>query len=264
MTNRRLMICGMIALLLAGCHLPKPNPQADAVAHAAFDDIHHGADGPLSGILAPTLLTPDSQAKIADLRRYIPGHEPRTRSNVGWNETRLIGAGTMVSTTDQYDFGDHIVLAQTRLTQAAGSPVWKVDGVHIQSATPDQLSVNDFASASRTPWQWLFLVLVIASPVLMVCALVKVIRTPGLKRKWLWGILAFFGLLSLRMNWTTGHVAVNVLTLQFLGAGAVRADTAFAPWTLTMTLPVGAALILSGLWANPARAPKPRRPGALA
>jgi hypothetical protein len=35
--------------------------------------------------------------------------------------------------------------------------------------------------------------------------------------------------------------------------------SAFSPWVLTATLPVGAVLILTGLWANPRRA---RRKGA--
>jgi hypothetical protein len=59
------------------------------------------------------------------------------------------------------------------------------------------------------------------------------------------------------MNWTTGQVDFQLLSLQLLGAGAMTSAPGLSPWVLTFTLPIGAALILVGLWANPRRAKNP-------
>jgi len=93
----------------------------------------------------------------------------------------------------------------------------------------------------------------------MLAALVKVIRTRDLKRKWLWWIASFFGVTTLQMNWATGHLATNVLTVQLIGAGMVKGPSQFSPWLLTVTLPIGALLILTRVWANPEKSAETRR-----
>jgi len=116
--------------------------------------------------------------------------------------------------------------------------------------------------AGKQPAQYVFLAAALLSPLAMIAALVKVVRTKGLRRKWLWGGAAFFGVASLQMNWASGEIAVNTLTVQLLGAGAQTGFSRFDPWFITMTLPIGAALILAGLWANPARARRKETPAA--
>ena len=85
----------------------------------------------------------------------------------------------------------------------------------------------------------------------MLTAMIKVIRTRGLKWKWLWCVMAFFGVFAFRMNWNTGELEYQFLAIQFVGAGATRALGSFSPWILTATAPLGAILILTGVWANP-------------
>lgn len=147
-------------------------------------------------------------------------------------------------------------MVDVRLHRPANRPAWQVQGFHVQAATTAQLAPLKFTLSGKSALQYFFLAFVVASPLLMVAALIKVIRSQGLRRKWLWGILAFGGLAIFQMNWATGQVTYQLISLQLIGAGAVRGLSSFSPWILSATIPVGAVLILTGIWANPRRARK--------
>lgn len=242
--------------LLASCQAMKLDPKIDAATKAGFDDLRRGDNAALDSLLAPELKTPDAAAKLAQLRAYVPNITPRGRRTVGWNFVELQHGDATADVTDEYDFGDRIVLWNTRLHRASSSSPWLIQGLHANSATISALAANRFTLAGKAPLQLLFLLAAVLSPALMISALVKVIRTKALRRKWLWGIAAFGGLFSFQMNWATGQIFSNFLTVQFIGSGASRGDSAFAAWVLTLTIPIGAALILTGVWANPDRAAK--------
>jgi hypothetical protein len=255
----RLVVVLLVAgLALASCKVPKLDPSAETMAKAAFDEIRRGDMPALTSQLAPNLKSPDSTAKLTQLKQMIPDGTARGRRTVGWHWFEQASGETTVDVTDEYDFGDRKVLWNTHLHRVAAAAPWEIQGVQLTNSTVRALAANEFSLTGKTPPQYLFLMTTALSPMLMIVALVKVIRTVGLRRKWLWGIAAFFGLGSVQMNWTTGQMAANWATVQFIGAGATRGDSSFVAWVLTMTIPIGALLILTGLWANPARARAPR------
>jgi len=98
-----------------------------------------------------------------------------------------------------------------------------------------------------------------ASPCIIVFALAKVFRTRGPRRKWLWCLIAVFGICAFRMNWADGSIAIDPIYLEILGAGFVRGGSRFSPWILSVALPIGAALIVSGVWAKPRQPDLARR-----
>jgi hypothetical protein len=246
-----------VAITLAGCNVAARDAAVDAEVVKVFDQVRAG-DPALMARLTPEMAktaTPELWAKI---RAYVPAGKVVGRKALG-TATFSSPSGRAVNATDEYDFGDRTALVQTQLELPAGSAQWRISGFHVQTATAKELEANRFLAAGKPPLQYLGLLAAICSPMLMIAALVKVIRTKGLRRKWLWGILAFVGLTSFQMNWTTGQVNFNPLTVQLIGFGVVKALSAFAPWIITMTVPIGALLILTGVWGNPKRA-KPRPP----
>ena len=242
--------------MLASCNPLVRDPQVDREAQSVFDQLRHHRDAQLIARLDPAIRG-TAPAQLPAIHSYVPPGEPRGRKAIGTNTLKVAGKGETVSTTDEYDYGDRTVAVEVRLYRPAGQQGWQVQGFHVQAATAAQLAPNRFSLSGKSAIQYLFLALTIVSPLVMVAALVKVIRTPGLKRKWLWGILAFAGLVALRMNWTTGELTYQLITVQFIGAGAMRGLSAFSQWVLSATIPVGAILILAGIWANPRRARKP-------
>ncbi len=256
----RWTICMAAMAGLAGCSIPSPDPRLESAARGVFDAVRHGDDAYLHAHAAPGLYTPSAQGEIDRLRGYLPKREPGGSKVVGWTLTTVSGQGDTGVVNEEFDYGDRQAQFLTRLVRPDAGQPWAVQGFHLQVATTQELAVNDFTVNGRSPLQYLFLAAAIASPLAMIWALVKVVRRRGLKRKWLWGILAFAGLFSLQMVWSTGNVSINWLTVQLLDAGMTRGASRFDPWVITMTLPVGAFLILTGLWANPARAKTPPAP----
>ena len=239
--------------LLSGCTLVTRDAGADQAARSLFEEASRHETEAFTNRLDPALRNAEAQSQIADVERLIPAGVPRMRSVI--NTTTFTSArGTTVLAIDQYDFEDRSALVQTRLYRAPDTQDWSVQGFNVQVATFTQLNANDFGLTGKSAAQYAFLAFLITSPLLIAAALVKVLRTAGLRRKWLWCAVSVLGLGQLRMNWATGVVALNPVSFQFFGAGFSRALSGFAPWILTVALPIGAVLILTNIWANPASA----------
>jgi hypothetical protein len=234
-----------LAAALAGCNLAR-DPTLDAEVVKVFDQVRAG-DSALLARLSPELAKTATSEQWVQIRAHIPLGKPIGRRALGSAEVATL-TGRVINFSDEYDFGAKTALVNTQLQLPSGARQWQLSGFHVQTATAQELAVNRFTAPGKSPLQLLGLLLAVASPLLMIAALIKVVRTKGLRRKWLWGILAFVGAMSFQMNWTTGQVNFNPLTVQLIGFGVTRSLSAFAPWMLTMTLPIGALLILTGVW----------------
>ena len=242
------------AILIGAWSWPTLDAKDDAVAHSVYVQVQSGDITALQAKSGPELNGPEALAQFQQVRKLLPAGRPRSIKTVGFNYFNIVGGAHSLQTSQEYDYGDRVVLVQTNLSKPSDAAAWIVRGFHVNVATLDQLAANDLTLQGKAPLQYAFLAMTLLSPALMISALVKVIRTQGLKRKWLWGILAFFGLCLFRMDWTNGQVEPQWLTVQLIGAGVVRAGSRFSPWIMTFTFPLGALFILTGVWANPKRA----------
>jgi hypothetical protein len=225
---------------------------SEAATKAAFDRIRQN-DPRMTEVMTPELIAQITPDALAQIRAEIPPGNPTRRTASGAN-IRATPAGQTLEAFDLYEFGPATLFVDTQLTRPAKDKPWRVNGLHIERLAPAQLAANRFTAPGKSPLQYIFLLIAVLSPAAMIWALVKVIRTKGLRRKWLWGILAFIGLCQLQMNWTTGQIGFNPISIQIIGFGIAKTFNPLAPWVVSLTLPVGAILILTGLWANPKRA----------
>lgn len=242
-----------LGLCAAGC---QAQIKAEPASLAFYEAVHDHDDQRVRALGAPELLTPDLDAQLAAVRRFMPAQRPDKVEAVGHQLMVAAGAGETLSTTDVYQFGASKALVSTVLHRAKGAAAWQVQGFNFRLFRPQDLAANRFTLAGKPLTQDLFLAAMIAALLAMVAALAMVIRRKGLRRKWLWGVVAFAGVFTLRMNWTTGAFEFQPLSLQLIGAGATTQIEGMTPWILSFTVPVGAILILTGVWANPARARK--------
>jgi len=260
----RLLLVFVAAMTLAGCGAPQEDPAAKSMASAGFDDVRRGDYAALEAIMGSQIkATPDIEAKLEQMRGAMPAAAPRGHTIIGWNEVDQANGERIVDVTDQYDFGDRMVVWNTRLHKASSASPWLIEGLHVNGATTRQLAANRFTLVGKSPIQYGFLFAVLLSPILMIAGAIKAITTKGLRHKWLSVIASFLGLCSFHMNWTTGQIFSQLASINILGAGIVRDASPFAPWVLSMTLPVGALLVLSGVWSTPTRKPKRQPPTVL-
>jgi len=249
--NIRVLLCGFLALLVAGCQIPQPDPKAQAVEREAYRAIQAGDDAALQQIAGGELKTPEAAVAMRQVQAMMPKGKSSSSKLIGWNLHTQIGSGSTAMLHSEHDYGDRVVLAQTLLVKNAEADPWLVQGFHVRVATTAELARNGFSLLGKKPQQYIFLLAAVISPILMIAALVKVVRRKGLKRKWLWGILALLGLFKLQMNWSDGALNVQWLTVQLIGFGVQSGLSRFDPWFVSMTLPIGAVLILLGVWAKP-------------
>lgn len=253
------ILAALCAGLLGGCNGLIRDAALDGEIKSVFDQLHHHQDAALRARMSADLAPKADPQTISQIEGFIPQEEPAARTLLSTSLSKADSGFSRVQTADEYRFSKGKLLVQTTLVKPPGSARWQVDGFDVRYATFEQLKATAFTLTGKTPLQYLFLLWVFASPALMIAALVKVIRTAGLKRKWLWGLLAFLGVGVLQMNWMTSQASFHALTIELLGFGIMRALSSLSPWILTATIPVGAPLILAGLWAKPTRAANKRK-----
>ena len=248
-----LAVC-VVFVGLASCQAPALDPEADAVARAVYSEIRTRSPN-LQAHMAPEIRNPKTAEELVKVRAYIPPGEPSLGKAVGWNYFSMLGQGKTATLAHEYDYPGKVVLARVALSRPEGAKAWLMTGFNAQVATTQELKALEFSLAGKHYAQYAFLAGLVTSLGLMLAALVKVIRTKGLKRKWLWVIAAFAGVGSLQMNWFNGVFAWKLMNIALLGAGVVRGGSRFDPWILTFIVPLGAILILTGVWARPKAAP---------
>ena len=243
--------------LLTACSLPKLDPVDDAAVRRVFAEIQSGDIATLQANATKDMQGPAAATQLQQLHALVPQGQPKSVTTTGYSRMVSTGQGETLEVVQDYDFGDRVALVDTTMARAAAGQGWAARGINVRVATRQQLAAHAFTLQGKPLSCYLALAALAASLGLMVAALVKVIRTRGLKRKWLWGILSFIGLISFHLNWTSGVWLIQWVTIQIVGAGVVRGASPFSDWMVTFTFPLGALLILFGLVA---KAPKIKPP----
>jgi hypothetical protein len=254
---RRTAVLIFFALALAACQASlKPDAGALSLNRTVFDQVRAGQDQAVLSQLPAEAGKDQMAAMIARAKSVIPSVAPRSATPVA--ETIATGPGGREDLIQvDYDFSDRTVRFATRLIQPKGTQGWRLHSFSLLEATHQELAANGLSFDRRAPAQLGFFALAITSPILMLAALFKVLRTPGLTYRWLWAGFAFVGLFSFKINWATGTALVQWLDLQIVGFWMVKGTSPnFDPWIISATVPIGALLILAGLAARGPKEPK--------
>jgi hypothetical protein len=243
-----------LALALAACQqVIKPDASAVSANKALFDQVRSGqGDALVSGLPAG----PDKDEKIAVLarvRQVIPAAAPRSITPVAATLATSPG-GRVEALVVEYDFADRAVQFATTLAEPKGTTGWKLVNFRLLEKSHKELAPNTLSLDNRSPGQLIYFALAVTSPLLMLAALVKVLRTPGLQNRWLWAAFALVGLFNFQMNWASGTMLIQWMALQIVGFWMVHGPSQFEPWMISATVPIGALLILGGLVARKPKA----------
>lgn len=231
-----------VASLLAACVALKTDPAAEAVAMDVLKAVRDVNEGVMRARLTPEGSAAISHSQFRQLRVYTPSGEPTRRRLI--NFVHRYGQTESLSLQYELTYPGEGVLYDIYLKRPKGG-AWRAEYVHLQRASDAQLAPNRFTLA-KPPGHWLFLALTLLSLLTMLAALVVIVRAPRFKRKWLWAILALTGLGSFSMNWSTGQVFFNPVTVALVGVGATtQGFLGFFPYIVKFTPPIGA---LAAFW----------------
>jgi hypothetical protein len=242
----------ILALTLAACQGAKPDPTVIAANRAIYEQIRDGRIDAVKAQMPPGADTPEMAAALARLRTLAPAGAPQGAKVITASILRT-DAFAAAAVVVEYDYPDRTARFATTLQQPRGKTAWRLSNVQLQVATHKALAPNTLSLDHRSIGQLGFLALAITSPMLMLAALIKVLRTQGLANRGLWAAFAFVGLFSFQMNWASGGVLAQWMALQIVGFWMTSSPSRFDPWVIGATVPIGALLILAGLVARPGR-----------
>jgi hypothetical protein len=137
-----MMMLATAALALAGCSLPKPDPKAEALAKAVYDQVRHGDDAAVEPEMTAEAKGPALKAQLAQIRSFIPPGEPKSVTLRSWNLSTEMGKGDTAVLIYAYDYGEKITASQVVLVRVTSTAPWLVRGFHVETHAANEAPVQ--------------------------------------------------------------------------------------------------------------------------
>ncbi len=248
---------------LTGCAAPDLSafgslPDVVEARHIA-DALARGDIRAVTSRLAESQRVPDPERSLELLVGQFPPGAPLDVRVVGYqrNAINMLGGATAVTSNVTFEarYKSSYAVTNVVLRRVDEGPR-RIIGLHAQALPQSLSALNAFSLAGKRPVQDLFLLAMIAAAGTTAAALFMWFRRRATtRRKWWWllGILA--GAFKLSVNWTTGAVAIQALTIQLFSVSVMR-DGFVGPWILSWSIPAGAIAFMIN-----ARRREPRVPG---
>lgn len=237
-------LVALALLVVAACNqqswmqrFASPEDQANArrvidhLRNGDFEEIERAAD---SSISSSSLR--DTLAKMAAL---IPKQDPTSVTLIGAHTMHATG-GTTKNLTFEYNFsGKWLVLNVATLEKPGRSTIV---GLNVYPQTTSVEEQNRFRLGDKTTIQYVALGLAVLFPLLTFYALAVCAKTKLSGRKWPWVLFILLGVGKFAVNWTTGAWGITLVAVQLFSASA--AAPFYGPWTVAVSLPLGAIVFL--------------------
>ena len=244
----RLWLVAGLAGLLAACG-GRLEPGTDAATQAVFDQVKRHDFAAVEARLPPRLRTAVTDTRLQVEAAMIPDQPPQSVKLVSFSSLPTpAGRDTLV--TREYFYPDRLLLVSTAIREQAGQPA-RILGFTIQPFSKAALAVGRFSLAHKSPTQYLLLGLAAAIPLMLVAALAGLARDKKARWKWAWTLFILVGFGKLSVNWTTGALLVQPLSVILLGASVARAAPDVSPWFVSVSVPLGALIYLWRRWFSP-------------
>lgn len=242
---RHILLIAMI-ILLGGCSrvdmLEKVSTPADReLVGRPITDIRNGRNEAVSKHLAPELRG-QILTVLPEMRRLLPSGEPRL-VDAGFNVENVVGQPTVRNSYLAYAVDDPNKHAVIRFGIRQRGSVGEVTDLYVTPLDASIETLTAFSLSGKSALHYLFLALGFASFSTIAVALTLIVKTKGLKRKWLWIVGALIGAGSFAIDWSTGATSVNPFSVQLLGAFAIQPG-GLAAWQVGFAIPVVAAAFL--------------------
>lgn len=239
----RTALVAMFLLVLASCSISNTiekglTAQERAIIRGAIEDISRGDSAALARRMPPELLAKIPAAELA-MNRAMPSPPLEiTILNANWSIT---GPNRKANAVYQVRGQSGWALVEARTLTIRGRT--SLTGIFVRPAPSNAASLNRFTQTKPGLRHVLMLSAMMAAVGVTIAALMRIWRTELFNRRWLWTIGALNGVTMLGMNWTTGVLHFQPLSLQLFSASASKAPI-YAPWVLSVSFPLVALVAL--------------------
>lgn len=191
-------------------------------------------------------LDPEIKSKSTDLHQTLLAMAAQMPAQAPIS-VKLVGANFLTSNTlhkskltYEYHYPDRWLLVSVAVQKKDG--VSTIIGFNVNKVADSLENSNKFGLSGKSPLQYAVLAVAVLAPLFSLYALVLCIRTRMQGKKWLWILSILFGIGSLSVNWTTGQLDLQLLSIQLLSASAVAPP--YGAWTVSVSVPLGAILFV--------------------
>lgn len=212
-------------------------------ARAVLDDLARGDANPVRSRLVPEAHTPDLDANMAKLLEQIPKARPSRVRLVGYRSNHIIGGPTRYLLTFESFYPQGNLLTGVTIRSADDGNGFRLEGVNVQKLAAPLDVMNAFTLRGKSRLHYVFLALALLALGITATAMVAWARAGRIPRRWLWMAAILLGLGKIGVQWTTGALIAQPLSLQLFSVAAVK-EGPFGPWLFSVSIPFGAIAFL--------------------
>jgi hypothetical protein len=240
-----------LSILLSACDrdagLNLEGPDAD-FGKSLVADLQSGNIEAIEARLDPAVRNAETREALKKMAGVLPSTPPTSIRVAGRNVTNIVwmtkaGETRRVILSLQYQFDDRWLLVHAKWRSDAGGPA-VVESLNLQALPASLETLNRFTFEGKGSLHYAVLALAVALPIFSLVVLVLCLATPmPLPRKTLWALAILLGVGVLGLNWTTGAIIVQPLSIRVLSAGYIRTGL-LGPWVVSISIPLGAIIFL--------------------
>lgn len=188
--------------------------------------------------LSPEIKQQVSDAGLLKLSNYFRGGELLSTNIIG-SQVHTINGVWQGNFTFEYQFTDGWNLANAAFRKTSDS--YEIIGLNVYQTEMGQKELHSFTLSNKEYKHYIILALAIIVPIFILITVYYCIKTPIPKRKWLWVLFVLLGIFAIHLNWTSGQVNIQPISINLLGAAAM-ASSPYSAWTISASFPLGALL----------------------
>jgi hypothetical protein len=210
----------VLALLLQACGIPQSSAEFDRTPEAQYlkatvsQLVAHDYQS-IEAKMDDRVHQADVRQAVDRLAAVVPVGGPVKFEPVAWSVIKNFGAASSGASSRtatiaiEYTFPDsRWMVASATLSGDPGS--FRILAFNVEPIPAPLAELNSFTFKGKSFSHYVFLLLTLCAFGISVYAFVRCIRTPGIRRKWLWATFTLIGLVAFTINWSSGAVSVDV------------------------------------------------------
>lgn len=211
--------------------------QEDANARAYIQELQDRRLDNIEEHLDSSIKTPSVHATLEKMSSFFPSDSLKSIKPVGAHTFTNNGVKE-VNLTYEFEYPSKWLLVNVATRSKDGKT--SIIGFNVVPQADSLENINKFSLTGKSISQYAFLALAIALVIFTLVTLVACIRIRPMKRKWLWIVGILCGIGKFGLNWTSGQIFFNVITVQLFSVSAF--SELYGPWMVSISFPIFAIL----------------------
>jgi hypothetical protein len=233
----------LLLAMISGCdqsaRMERRNPEDVALVKSYFELLRGGHADQVEDLVDPSVRDSLPSSTFDAVVATIPQETPSSVKVVAV-ESRCNEGSCQEAIVLEYRYSADRLVFNLALLKENGH--MSIMGMHLTHIPDSFMEENRFTLLNKGPSQYFILSLGIVITLFSLYVLALCISARIGPRKWVWAAFILVGFTKLAVNWTTGELRFDFPAIVLLWVDAIPVE--YGPWTLSISLPLGAILFL--------------------